>query len=105
MFKIRKILAIFLCLTVVVELNLTALGVQNDESINSEHSDSKSNLNKMTNKTEKINFENELIDSSIDKIPFKFQSTDFKIESLLLIIWIISMKFFIKKFLTNLVQD
>ena len=34
MFKTRKILAIFLCLTVVVELNLTALGVQNDESIN-----------------------------------------------------------------------
>ena len=58
---------------------------QNDENNkNSENSNSNSNLNKVSNKIEKTNVENELIGSSIDKIPLRFQNAYFQVKSLII---------------------
>ena len=51
---------------------------------NSEHSNSNSNLNKISLKNEKNEDGSELIDKNIDKIPAKFRSTYYQVESLMI---------------------
>ena len=51
---------------------------------NSEYSNSNSNLNKISLKNEKNDDGSELIDKNIDKIPAKFRSTYYQVESLMI---------------------
>ena len=58
---------------------------QNEESNkNSENSNSNNNLNKISNDKNEKNLENNLIDSTANKVPAKFLSTYYQVESLLI---------------------